>query len=170
MVNSTAEARRQAAAVKIGSVYDLEYAAKPWFGFAGYEKSSDARERELFLIVTRISRILSHLERSKLPVGLVRSNKMSAPWRLVPPPTPRRSARGRRSWIWIDQGDEGDAYVVSMTPRKRSSIKGHSPTATECAALFLAEQAEPSSPRRGVGEFFRRCGDGRIRAEGEGHS
>jgi len=32
MVNSTAEARRRAAAVKIGSVYDLEYAAKSWFG------------------------------------------------------------------------------------------------------------------------------------------
>jgi len=57
-----------------------------------------------------------------------------------------------------------------MTARKRSSLKGHSPTSTECAAFFLAEQAEPSSPRRGVREFFRRCGDGRIRAEGEGHS
>jgi hypothetical protein len=32
MVNSTGEARRHAAAVKIGSVYELEYAAKSWFG------------------------------------------------------------------------------------------------------------------------------------------
>jgi hypothetical protein len=47
MVNSTAETRRHAAAVKIGFVYDLEYAAKPWFGFAACEKSSDIHEREL---------------------------------------------------------------------------------------------------------------------------
>jgi len=32
IVNSTAESRRHAAAVKIGSVDDLEYAAKSWFG------------------------------------------------------------------------------------------------------------------------------------------
>jgi len=38
MVNSTAESRRHVAAVKIGSVYDLEYAAKSWIGFAGCEK------------------------------------------------------------------------------------------------------------------------------------
>jgi hypothetical protein len=60
MVNSTAEVRRHAAAVKIGFVYDLEYAAKPWFGFAGCEKSSDIHERELFLSVTRISRSFSY--------------------------------------------------------------------------------------------------------------
>jgi hypothetical protein len=46
MVNSTAETRRHAAAVKIGFVYDLEYAAKPWFGFAACEESSDIHERE----------------------------------------------------------------------------------------------------------------------------
>jgi len=48
MVNSTAETRRHAAAVKIGSVYDLEYAAKPCFGFAGCEKSSDIHEKRPF--------------------------------------------------------------------------------------------------------------------------
>jgi hypothetical protein len=76
MVNSTAEARRHAAAVKIGSVYELEYAAKSWFGLPAAKKSSDIHEKRAFLSVTRISRILSHLERSKLPVGLVRSNKL----------------------------------------------------------------------------------------------
>jgi len=48
MVNSTAEARRHAAAVKIGSVYELEYAAKSWFGFADCEKSSDIHEKRAF--------------------------------------------------------------------------------------------------------------------------
>jgi hypothetical protein len=48
MVNSTAESRRHAAAVKIGSVYEFEYAARPWFGFAGWEKSSGIREKRAF--------------------------------------------------------------------------------------------------------------------------
>jgi len=48
MVNSAAESRRYAAAVKIGSVYELEYAAKSWFGFADCEKSSDIPEKRAF--------------------------------------------------------------------------------------------------------------------------
>jgi hypothetical protein len=48
MVNSTAEARRHAAAVKIGSVYELEYAAKSWFGLPAAKKSSDIHEKRAF--------------------------------------------------------------------------------------------------------------------------
>ena len=94
MVNSTAESRRHAAAVKIGPVYELEYAAKSWFGLAGCEKSSDIHERELFLSVTRISRNFVLLGEIQTAVRLVRSNTMVCALDLIPPPTPRRSARG----------------------------------------------------------------------------
>jgi hypothetical protein len=60
MVNSAAETRRHAAAVKTESVYELEYAAKSWFGFAGREKSSDIHKKRAFLSVTRISRNFSY--------------------------------------------------------------------------------------------------------------
>jgi len=48
MVNSTAEARRHAAAVKIGSVYELEYAAKSRFGLPAAKSPSDIREKRAF--------------------------------------------------------------------------------------------------------------------------
>jgi len=48
MVNSTAEARRHAAAAKIGSVYELEYAAKSWFGLPAAKSPSDIHEKRAF--------------------------------------------------------------------------------------------------------------------------
>jgi len=51
MVNSAAEARRHAAAVKIGSVYDLEYAARPWFGLQAAKSYQIFARGELFLTV-----------------------------------------------------------------------------------------------------------------------
>ena len=68
MVNSSAASRRHAAAVKIGSVYELEYARESRFGFAGDEKFIGYSRKE---ILPSVAGMLSHQERSKLPAEIV---------------------------------------------------------------------------------------------------
>ena len=66
MVNSTAEARRHAARPRLDLSTNLNTLQSPGLDCRLRKVHQIFTRRELFLSVTRVSRILSHLERSKL--------------------------------------------------------------------------------------------------------